>query len=210
MLLGRPRGARRLEASPLAYAALSSTSAHEVAYSQWRFIDVLLRAFSGDPRMDANHDGAVGFLEASRFAEHHMAFIAEGKPMYVATGALGDLVIARASGPPPRDARIGGYVEVEWHGGWYKAEVQDVRGAEVFVHYTANALHDDDEWITPERVRPLAFATYPKGEGVDVQWEQKWFPATVLDAFDNLHLVHYDGYSSSWDEWVAPSRIRAR
>lgn len=194
----------------VAYAVLSSTSAHELAYSGWRFIDVLMRGFGGDPLMDEDRDGRVEFLEMARFTEHRMAFVAEGKPMYAATGGLDALVVSTTNAPPPTDPRVGRYVEVEWHGKWYKAEIQAVRGVEAFVHYTSNARHDDDEWVGPDRVRTLAFATYAKGAAVDVEYKGRWFPSTVRDVFENLHLVHYDAYSDAWDEWVGPSRIRPR
>ncbi|MFO0614755.1 MAG: agenet domain-containing protein [Polyangiaceae bacterium] len=194
----------------VAYAALASTSAHELAYSAWRFIDVLMRAFSGDPLMDEDRDGRVEFLEASRFVEHHMAFIAEGKPMYATTGGLDELVLANAARPHPSDPRVGRYVEVEWHDRWYKAEIQAVRGAEALVHYTSNALHESDEWVPPERIRELAFARYAPGAKVDVEYDGRWYPSTVLGSFENLHHIHYDAYSESWDEWVGPSRLRPR
>lgn len=194
----------------VAYAVLSSTSAHEVAYSGWRFIDALMLGFAGDPRMDADRDGRVAFLEMSRFIEHRMAFVAEGKPMFATTGGLDALVVATTQPPPPSDPRVGRYVEVEWRGKWYKAEIQAVRGPDAFVHYTSSARHEDDEWVGPDRVREPALQTYPTGARVDVEYGGRWFPSTVRGAFENLHLIHYDAYSDAWDEWVGPSRIRPR
>jgi hypothetical protein len=47
---------------------------------------------------------------------------------------------------------------------------------------------------------------------VEVEWsqDQKWYPATIRKAWYGLHLVHYDDYDSSADEWVGPGAVRLR
>ncbi len=69
-----------------------------------------------------------------------------------------------------------------------------------------------DEWIGPDRIRPYQPAQFAEGDKVQVQWEsdQQWYPATVFKAWYGLHLVRYDGYDSSSDEWVGPGSIRLR
>lgn len=52
--------------------------------------------------------------------------------------------------------------------------------------------------------RPLV----PIGAKIDIQWGASWWAGTVLAARDGVYLVHYDGWSSSWDEWVGIERIR--
>jgi hypothetical protein len=46
------------------------------------------------------------------------------------------------------------------------------------------------------------------GDKVLVEENGKWYPATVLQARDNEWYIHYDGYSSQYDLWVGPSRIK--
>ena len=52
------------------------------------------------------------------------------------------------------------------------------------------------------------YAPYPAGSRVSVLWKGSWYSAVVRQTSGNQSLVHYDGYSSSWDEWVPPGRIR--
>src|SRR6266550_5384681 len=52
-------------------------------------------------------------------------------------------------------------------------------------------------------------ATWKQGDHVEVQWKGDWYQAEVLEVKGNQFKVHYDGYASSWDEWVENSRIRA-
>jgi hypothetical protein len=48
------------------------------------------------------------------------------------------------------------------------------------------------------------------GAAVSVEWNQHWYPATVLETRGGHYKIHYDGDSAStWDEWVGPPRIRA-
>lgn len=53
----------------------------------------------------------------------------------------------------------------------------------------------------------IAFA-FNVGDKVSVQWKGQWYPATVLKVDNNKCFIHYDGYASSWDEWVGPARIK--
>jgi hypothetical protein len=43
---------------------------------------------------------------------------------------------------------------------------------------------------------------------VEVLWKKQWYPATVLQAKDGVHLIHYTDYEAKWDEWVPSRRIR--
>ncbi len=47
------------------------------------------------------------------------------------------------------------------------------------------------------------------GDRVEVQWKGDWYQANVNEVKGNQYKIHYEGYDSSWDEWVDSSRIRA-
>ncbi len=193
----------------VAYAAISSTYRHNVAWSAWRFIDALMRGFGGSNVVDADADGYVTLGELGRFTERHMAFVAEGKPeLFMSPGFSKETRIASVS-KPKKDERIGRYVKAEWHGAWYKAEVEDADGARVKVHYTSYD-HKSDEWLGPERVKEPDAPRFAPGDKVEAQasGSKKWYPAKVLERWEAMHLVHWDGYSSAYDEWMGPSRIR--
>lgn len=46
------------------------------------------------------------------------------------------------------------------------------------------------------------------GSHLQVEWKGGWYPATILKTRGDQYYIHYDGYSSSWDEWVGRNRIR--
>ncbi len=54
---------------------------------------------------------------------------------------------------------------------------------------------------------------YSKGQKVEVKWKGRWYPSTILKVKVKdgkcRYKIHYDGWSSSWDETVVPRRIRS-
>ena len=60
--------------------------------------------------------------------------------------------------------------------------------------------------------RPAASVErYTRGRPVLCEWRGRWWPATILAELPGgQYLIHYDGYSSSWDETVGLERLAAR
>jgi sRNA-binding protein len=111
---------------------------------------------------------------------------------------------------------VGDAVLVEWRGSWYKSTILEVRGAEYKIHYTGWGA-EWDEVVGPSRIKPQAASSsvtiaqsWNVGDRVQVQWKGAWYPATILAVANNGYRVHYDGYGSNWDEFVAPYRVKAR
>lgn len=50
---------------------------------------------------------------------------------------------------------------------------------------------------------------FKAGSKVEIYWASSWYGGSVLEVKGDLYKVHYDGYSSSWDEWVNKNRLRA-
>ncbi|MCB1739561.1 MAG: hypothetical protein KDK91_04275 [Gammaproteobacteria bacterium] len=99
----------------------------------------------------------------------------------------------------------GDEVDVLWKGKWYGAQVLKVRSDQCYIHYHG---YDNswDEWVGPDRYS----LRVGDGSPVWVAWKGKWYAAHVLRRSQNQYYVHYDGYDSSWDEWVGNPRIRNR
>jgi len=195
--------------SPIAYACLSSTYAHNLGFSGWRFLDCMTRGFAGSPVVDLNGDGKIDFSELAQFTEKHMAFVAETKPMFVTTkGFDPKLILSEASGTK-RDPQIGKYVEALYKGKWHKSEITDVKPGQVKVHHTAQGATYND-WVALNQTRPFTYPHFQKGARVEAKGasDGKWYPATVLDSWENLHFCRYDGYSSAYDEWIEPERLK--
>lgn len=46
------------------------------------------------------------------------------------------------------------------------------------------------------------------GDRVEVKWKGRWYPARIQRVNGDNYYIRYDGYDSSWDEWVGPDRVR--
>lgn len=117
---------------------------------------------------------------------------------------------------------IGDAVQVLWGGSWYPATIlagPDEQG-QCQIHYDG---YDSswDEWVGHHRMEVETAPSIPlptgnnetlcrPGNPVQVEWNGTWYEATVVSGTEASCMIHYDGYDSSWDEAVGPSRIRSR
>jgi hypothetical protein len=60
----------------------------------------------------------------------------------------------------------------------------------------------------PASVAPVSAAIQAAPERVEVKRGTSWYPATVIKREGNKALVHYEGLSKDFDEWVGPERMR--
>ena len=44
--------------------------------------------------------------------------------------------------------------------------------------------------------------THVVGEQLRVEWNGAWYDARIVDVDGDRYRITYDGYDSSWDEWV--------
>jgi len=113
---------------------------------------------------------------------------------------------------------VGDKAQVEWKGSWYSAKVLKAADDRCYIHYDGYGSNWN-EWVGPDRIKitqaagPGAAseptATYSIGDPVQVKWKGTWYPASVLAVSKKgTYKIHYDGYASSWDEWVGPSRMK--
>ncbi|MBI2768838.1 MAG: RNA-binding protein [Burkholderiales bacterium] len=107
---------------------------------------------------------------------------------------------------------VGDQAQVFWKGQWYGARVTRVNETQTrcFIRYDGYGS-EWDEWVSSERIRVAGAAPrYKVGDDVQVAWKGKWWPASVISVGEGRWKIHYDGYESSWDEWVGPERMRGR
>jgi hypothetical protein len=100
-------------------------------------------------------------------------------------------------------------IEAESRGKWYKAEVIAEKNGQVLVTWPGWAKKYD-EWLPQERIREYQPKTWQGSKRVEAMWRKEWYPARILKVDRGLHLVHYEGFEDTDDEWVVLERIRAR
>lgn len=62
----------------------------------------------------------------------------------------------------------------------------------------------------PSLPAPAAIAASPVqiGDPLEIEWRGTWYGGRLLERKDGQYYVSYDGYTSTWDEWVGPERLR--
>jgi hypothetical protein len=190
-----------------AYAAVTSSAASESSTEHWTFTEALLDAFRGVSYVDLNHDGAVTLSEFATHVEADMNAAEEQRSSFAHTkGFDADMVLAPAK--PLTNPRIGERAKAQdSDGDWYACRIIDARGEKLKIHFIGYE-DDEDLWVAPEDLQQIKPVRYANGTKVEVLWKKRWYPATVLQAKDGVHLIHYAEYDSKWDEWVPSRRIR--
>ena len=52
-------------------------------------------------------------------------------------------------------------------------------------------------------------ANFKVGDKIEVLSNGTWYKADILEAKDGSYHIHYDGWTSTWNEWVKPDRMRS-
>lgn len=205
----------------IGYASLTSSLSSQPSTGNWTFTESVIAGFRGDRTVDRDNDDVVTLAELAEHTEAEMAFVDGQRSSFVAFSPFPPSFKIATAGRGGSESYE--RVEVLWEGQWYRAKILDHQRAgdapERFrIHYVGWGP-EWDEWVSPDRVRPYAPVVFPRGKKVAVAWSPTlifsreratWYPATVIEGEHGLHLIHYDGYSDVWDEWVAPERVRPR
>ena len=106
---------------------------------------------------------------------------------------------------------VGDKLQVLSEGKLWPAEVKRRDGDFHLVTYPGFAPYWD-EWVLSDRIASDdgEKASHAKGDKVSVQWQGKWWNASVLEVKGSRTLINYDGYDATWNEWVPPARIKNR
>ena len=104
-------------------------------------------------------------------------------------------------------SHIGEYKEAKWENKWYKVKIIGQKDNLCKIHYIG---YEDswNEWILCSKLKDIEYKTYPAGSKIEVEWDNSWYPAEIIEVKDIFHYIHYSGYGNEWDEWVAYNRIR--
>ncbi len=190
-----------------AYAAVTSSAASESSTEHWTFTEALLDALRGISFVDLNHDGAVTLSEFATHVEADMNAAEEQRSTFAHTkGFDAEMVLAPAK--PLANPRIGERAKArDSNGDWYACRIIEARGEKLKVHFIGYE-DDEDLWVAPDDLETIKQVRYATGTRVEVLWNKRWYPATILQAKDGVHLIHYTDYDAKWDEWVPSRRIR--
>jgi len=198
------------ETHSLSFAVITSAECQEKSTGNWTFTEGFIEGMNGEPLVDLNGDGKIVLNEIANYIKHDMEILEEQFSTFATTGNFNpEIKMANTVGklkPPP----VGNRMEAFSEGDWYRCKIIDVKGNKVKVKFIGLGYDMDeyDEWIDISKIRAIKTVTYPAGTKVEVQDDEEWLKATVLEVKGSIHFVHYDDYDSSYDEWVPSADIR--
>jgi hypothetical protein len=188
------------------FACLSSSLSTELSTGNWTFTECLLQGFEGRAFVDGNHDNKISLRELHERIAKNMAFAEEQISVFGTAGKFDENIIV-SSARPQSHPRIGELVEAYDGDDWYRAEIIDVDGDDVEVHFFG---YEDVEncWCSPDEIRHVKWKQFPVGSKVDAKYHGTWYDAVVLEVRGGIHYVRYEIDDS--EEWIDSKRIRAR
>lgn len=190
-------------------AVLTSTHVASTSTSNWMFTNCLAWMFEGSSLLDLDNNGQVTFAETAHHIRAEMAFIFGQYAEYGVSGGFpADTVMSKATGPHTVP-EVGKFIEGEAEGLWWKAVVLAEREGSYLVTWPGWSK-EYDEWLPMERTRPYRPKIFQVGHPVQAVWRKQWYDARVVKVELGLHLVHYDGFPDTDDEWVVSERLRKR
>lgn len=197
------------------FAVLTSAVGSQLSTSNWTFSQSILDCLQGHRYADANQDGATTFSELGRYVRDEMR-VFEKQDANVAASQSFDRGYKIATTKFPAED-IPRRAEALWQGKWWPAKVIEQKGNQCKVRWVSIGWDtaESDSWLDAGKVRyldkgPLSANQVERkvGDKVQVLWKGEYYKATIQNVRDGKFLVHYDGYATSWDEWIPEERIR--
>lgn len=190
----------------VAFAALGSSLSSELSTGNWTFTEAIMSALRGEAFTDVDGSNTITLAELAGHIQAEMAFAEEQVSAFATSNGFHPQYVL-ASAQPRHDKRLGSNVVVLDGDEWYAGQVTGVRKNELRVRYYGFE-ELEDEWISAEYARTLGRPRYPVGATVEVESDDEWHSATVLEERHGVHYISYDDFDDEWDEWVGSRRIR--
>jgi len=193
-----------------AYVALNSVVPTNTSTSNWTFSNALLYGLQGKNFIDFDNNGAITVSELAKYIDEEMATVEGQKAYYFIPNNMKNWVVAN-NVPVKKNLLVGKRVKVAYDGQDYLGFVEDADGKNNYKVRFYSYTNNESEWLTLNRLKSFSCEKdLPIGSKVSAlsAYDDKWYPGKVINKFLCLHLVHYDGYDSEWDEWIAPQKIK--
>jgi len=189
--------------------ALASATATNTSTGNWTYSQALIDCLRGEAIMDNNHDGKISMNEMASQVKDAMKFRERQLNTFACFNLDGDkTVISNVTGKINRsDSEVGSYVFALHGGKWKVARVTGKTNGQYdceFYFYSDK----ESKTLSKEKVRNPYFVQHKTGSTVKVEWEKKWYNATITKADGDFYYITYADYDKSYDEWVTYDRIR--
>ncbi|HEV7780452.1 MAG TPA: Tudor-knot domain-containing protein [Chitinophagaceae bacterium] len=185
----------------------TSSSSSNVSTGNWTFSQTIIDCLNGSGVCDRDTDGKISLgevkselFDAMKYREKQLSGTA-----FFNTSEASSFNLSAVQSIAGKPAKVE-YIYVQQDNKFEPARVLKYAGNTV----TGELYHYSDKaavTVPVSKTKPIAFADYPVGKEVEVEWHGKNYPAVIKEARDGFHYIHYTGYDDSWNEWVMYDRI---
>jgi hypothetical protein len=202
------RVADTLDAAGIATLVLSSATAANESTGEWTFTKSLNEILNGS-LLRKFDEPELTATAAADYIAHNMACAEMQLSNYHLTSRFpARFVLTRLSAAIGKNKpHLGEYMIATDDGEEYKVRIVDQNGRKCRIHYIG-LEGEPDVWRDYAKLKPIDWKTWNVGSKIEVEWENEWYPARVLEREGNFHYIRYDDHEEVWNEWVAFDRIR--
>jgi hypothetical protein len=216
---GMAKAAETLAKSGLQAASLTSADTTVASTGNWTFTQTVIDALEGSAMADKNGDGVITLDELAGEVGDAMKFLEHQRNGYAKYGLPGSFRIGLAkaadspNGANAATFRIGDYVAAPDDSGRRAGRVVGVRDGKLVVQFYDYSEKRTVEVAVAKVAKMLPSGMLPllpgeKSAEIEVEWQGRWYPATIVKTEGQKTHIHYVGFPDSEDEWVSKERIR--
>ncbi|MBE7438152.1 MAG: hypothetical protein HS115_06810 [Spirochaetales bacterium] len=186
---------------------LTSADATNISTENWTFSQTLIDCLAGHPLCDDDRDGTISLADMQAEVASAMLHRENQKSGFFSHGIGPSTRFGQARS---RAGHLKGHYAMapdQKNGNARPVRVLTDDGQNSvceFYYYSQK----EERRIPSHLVRPISFQSYPAGSRIQALWNGTYYPARILKQDGPFHFIHYDGYTSQWNEWITSVRIR--
>lgn len=200
--------ADELEKANINTLVMSSASANNESTGEWTFTRSLDEILSGRPLFkDAGAELSASF--AQDYIRYNMTYAeAQLANHYQTKGFPKKFILAKKQQGYDKNKPYLGQIKLtKYEGNYCKVRIIDQEGDNCKILF-AGFDPNWEEWRNYSELKDIVYKNYPVNSKIMVEWNKKWYKATVLKTNGVFHFVHYNDFESNWDEWVTSNRMK--
>lgn len=193
---------------------VTSATSSNISTGNWTFTQKLLDNLRGLGEGDRDQNGEISLRELSVEIKDAMEFREKQLNGFAAykVDTKKTTIQKLASGEKKTEKTQNGftidqYVYAFTKGNWQPARVREFNADGVTVEFYEYS-DKREEIINKEFVRAIQTPDYSSLSKIQVEWEKKFYSATIKKIDGDFYFVKYDGYDDTWNEWVMYDRIK--
>lgn len=200
--------AKKIGSTGKTVITFTSSSSSNISTGNWTFSQTMIDCLEGLPICDRNTDGKITLGEvrdelfnAMKYREKQLS-----GTIFYHTDESQQFSMAKTPVTVGMPIKPFDYIYIQQNNKFEPARAMLYSGSNVMgalYHYSDKV----SVTVPVSKTKPIAFADYPTGMNVQVEWNGKNYPAFIKETKAGFHYIHYTGYDDSWNEWVMYDRI---